>query len=89
MLNNTQFLKIIKESFEKYLDVGTSRSTAKLKTLHGHIANDLKEILGEDYSIKSQGYGDDKEGCINGRYYPKMVDIVINYKGEPVAGYAL
>ncbi len=89
MLNNNDFLEVIRDSFETYLDVGTSRSTAKLKTLHGHIANDLKELLGREYFIKSQGYGDDKEGCIEGRYYPKNVDITINYRGKPVAGIAV
>ena len=89
MLNNAQFLNVIKESFETYLRVGTSRSTAKLKTLHGHIAGDLQELLGADFCILSQGYGDDKEGCIDGRYYPKNVDITIRYHGIPVAGYAI
>ena len=89
MLNNEQFLKIIRDSFESYLSVGTSRSNAKLKTLHGHIANDLHELLGDDFSIMSQGYGNDKEGCIEGRYYPKNVDITISYNGKPVAGYAI
>lgn len=41
MLDNDHFLEVIRDSFETYLSVGTSRSTAKLKTLHGHIANDL------------------------------------------------
>ncbi len=90
MINNSELLDIIKESFKTYLDVGsTSRSTSKLKTLHGHIARDLKEKLGNDFSILSQGYGNDKEGSINGRYYPKNVDITIDYKGKPVAGYAI
>ena len=89
MLNNEQFLNVIRESFATYLSVGTSRSTAKLKTLHGHIAEDLEELLGEDFTIQSQGYKEDKEGCIDGRYYPKNVDITINYKGKPVAGYAV
>jgi len=89
MLNNSQFLEVIRNSFETYLSVGTSRSTAKLKTLHGHIANDLHELLGKDFTIQSQGYGNDKEGSINGRYYPKNVDITINYKGKAVAGYAV
>lgn len=89
MLNNNQFLEIIKESFATYLNVGTSTSTAKLKTLHGHIASDLSEILGNEYSIKSQGIGNDKEGTIKGRYYPKRVDITIYHKGVPVAGYAV
>lgn len=89
MMTNEEFIKIVKESFATYLNVGTSRSTAKLKTLHGHIANDLIEKLGDGFSVKSQGYGDDKEGCINGRYYPKNVDITINYHDQPVAGYAV
>lgn len=89
MLNNRQFIEVIRNSFQTYLDVGTSRSTAKLKTLHGHIASDLQELLGRDFSIQSQGYGNDKEGCIDGRYYPKNVDITINYRGKAIAGYAV
>ena len=89
MMTNDEFLMIVKESFVAYLNVGTSRSTAKLKTLHGHIASDLKEKLGEGFSILSQGYGNDKEGSINGRYYPKNVDITINYQNKPVAGFAV
>ena len=88
-MTNEEFIKIIKESFVTYLNVGTSRSTAKLKTLHGHIASDLMEKLGAGFSIQSQGYGDDKEGCIDGRYYPKNVDIAIKYNNKPVAGYAV
>lgn len=89
MLTNNKFLKVIKESFKAYLSVGTSRSTTKLKTLHGHIAKDLKEKLGREYSIQSLGYGNGKEGCIDGRYYPKNVDITIYYKDKAIAGYAL
>ncbi len=89
MMTNEKFLEMIKDSFVTYLKVGTSRSTAKLKTLHGHIAQDLKEILGDNFLIFSQGYGNDKEGCIDGRYYPKNVDITINYHNKPVAGYAV
>ena len=89
MLNNEQFLDVIRKSFETYLKIDTSRSTAKLKTLHGHIAKDLQELFGADYSIQSQGYDNDKEGKILGRYYPKNVDITVNYKGKPVAGYAI
>lgn len=88
-MTNDEFLKIIRESFATYLSVGTSRSTAKLKTLHGHIARDLKEKLGEGFSILSQGYGKDREGTISGRYYPKNVDITIYYQNKPVAGFAI
>ena len=88
-MNNEQFLEVIRQSFKTYLDVGTSRSTAKLKALHGHIATDLVERLGEGYTVRSQGYGDDKEGQITGRYYPKNVDIAVCYGGRPIAGFAI
>lgn len=88
-MTNEEFLSIVKESFATYLNVGTSRSTAKLKKLHGRIAQDLKEKLGEGFSVLSQGYGNDKEGSINGRYYPKNVDITINYQDKAVAGFAI
>ena len=45
--------------------------------------------MGKNFTIQSQGYGNDKEGSINGRYYPKNVDITINYKGKAIAGYAV
>ena len=89
MLNNSEFLNVIRESFKTYLEVNTSRSTAKLKTLHGHIAKDLQELFGSEYKIQSQGYGNDKEGSIDGRYYPKNVDITVNKNGKAVAGYAV
>lgn len=89
MMNNDEFLNVIKNSFATYLSVGTSRSTAKLKTLHGHIASDLKSLLGTEFTVKSQGYGDDKEEFINGRYYPKNVDITILKNSKPVAGYTV
>lgn len=89
MLTNQQFLEVIRESFRTYLSVDTSRSTAKLKTLHGHIAKDIKELFGDEYTVLSQGIGNDKEGSIQGRYYPKNVDITVSKNGKPVAGYAV
>lgn len=89
MLTNAQFLEVIKESFKTYLNKNTSRSTAKLKALHGHIAADLAELFGSDYTIKSQGYSNDKEGVLDGRYYAKNVDITVSKDGKPVAGYAV
>lgn len=86
---NEEFIEAIRKSFNKYLSVGTSRSTAKLKTLHGHIAKDLERMLGKDFTIISQGYGDDKESIIEGRYYPKNVDIAVQKDGRTVAGYAV
>ena len=81
MITNAQFLEVIKESFKTYLNKNTSRSTAKLKVLHGHIAADLAELFGSDYKIKSQGYGNDKECMLDGRYYAKNVDITVSKDG--------
>lgn len=88
-MTNEEFLGIIKKSFATYLNVGTSRSTAKLKSLHGYIAKDLESLFGKGFTIKSQGYGNEKEGSIDGRYYPKNVDITISRNGKPIAGYAV
>ncbi len=88
-MNNAEFLQVIKNSFATYLSVGTSRSTAKLKTLHGCIAEDVQHILGEEFVIQSQGFGEDREGSIEGRYYSKNVDITVSHKGKAVAGYAI
>lgn len=89
MMSNEKFLEVITHSFEDYLRAGTSRSTAKLKPLHGYIAKDLANELGEDFIIQSQGYESGREGMINGRYYPKNVDITVSTKGKVVAGYAV
>lgn len=85
-MTNSEFLLAIKQSFTKFLEVKTSRSTAKLKDLHGKIAADLKARLGDDFTIKAQGFGNDKEGKISGRYYDKNVDIFIEKNGICVGG---
>lgn len=89
MLNNQDFLEVIRESFKTYLSVDTSRSTAKLKALHGHIARDVEELFGPEYTVLSQGIGNGNEGKIQGRYYPKNVDITVSKDGKPIAGYAI
>ena len=89
MLNNQQFMDIIRKSFKTYLTIDSSRSTAKLKILHGSIAKDIKELFGAGYTVLSQGIGNDYEGSIQGRYYPKNVDITVSKNGKPVAGYAI
>lgn len=88
-MDNKAFLNAIKQSFDSFIASGTSRSTQKLKPLHGAIARDLKAKLGPAYLIKSQGYGDDKEGSLQGRYVDKAVDITIYKHSEPVAGVAV
>lgn len=77
MLSNQQFLTIIQTSFKEFIKSKTSRSTSKLKPLHGAIANDIATRLGTGYKVWAQGYADDKERKIAGRYIDKMVDITI------------
>ncbi len=88
MLSNKQFLEKILISFKEFISSGTSRSTAKLKPLHGAIAADISERLGNDYKVYSQGFGDGKEKKIDGRYIDKMVDITIEEvrSHKPIAG---
>lgn len=88
-LTNAAFLNVISHSFEAFLEKGTSRSTDKLKPLHGAIAQDIAERLGPAYEIWSQGFLYDKEAEIKGRYINKKVDITIKHRGKPVAGIAV
>lgn len=96
-LTNEGFLNVLSNSFQSFVESGTSRSTSKLKPLHGAIAHDLATYLKNDdsYSIQSQGWGDDKEGDIIGRYVDKKVDVTIYHtdkktkKRKAVAGIAV
>ena len=84
-MNNQQFLQVISESFNKFLQTHAN-SNEKLKILHKKIALDLISKLGKDYSIKAYGINDGKEGKMNGRYIEKAVDILISKNGKDVAG---
>lgn len=84
-MNNKQFLQTVKQSFLKFLQTH-SRSNKKLIVLHGAIAKDIKDKLGNKYKIKSLGMEDGKEGKLNGRYMEKTVDILISKDGDDLAG---
>ena len=88
-LTNQQFLTVISQSFGEFIESGTSRSTAKLKPLHGAIAEDLAQRLGKNYDVWSQGYGQDREAEIKGRYMEKKVDITIKHNNSSIAGIAV
>ena len=88
-LKNAEFLKVVSNSFKDFLTSGSSRSTAKLKPLHGAIAMDLAKKLGRRYKIISQGYKNNSEEIIKGRYIDKRVDITIKKKNKPIAGIAV
>lgn len=90
-LTNQEFLNVVLNSFNSFINSGTSTSTQKLKPLHGAIAQDIATRLGNRYKVMSQGYGADKEAQISGRYIDKMVDITIldALTEKPVAGIAV
>jgi hypothetical protein len=88
-MTNEDFLRTIETSFTAFLSCGTSRSTQKLIPLHGAIAQDMHDRLGNEYEIQSQGYANGREGIITGRYMNKKVDITILRSGIPIGGIAV
>ena len=84
-MTENNFLNALTDSFKAFLKTG-SRSNEKLKILHSSISNDLINLLGPDFSVKSLNIGDGKEGKIQGRYINKNVDIVILQNGNVFAG---
>lgn len=84
-MNNKQLLQTVKQSFLKFLETHP-RSNKKLIVLHGAIAKDIKDKLGDKYEIKSLGAGNGKEGKLDGRYVKKTVDILISKDGDDLAG---
>jgi hypothetical protein len=84
-MNNYQFLQTVKKSFIKFLETHP-RSNKKLIILHGAIADDIKDKLGQKYEVKSLGVGNGKEGKMGGRYMEKTVDILISKDKNDIAG---
>lgn len=79
-LTNQQFLNVIYNSFAEFIASETSRSPKKLKPLHGAIAKAIYEKLNlfsarenDTYKVISQGFDNDKEAIINGRYVDKKL----------------
>lgn len=90
-MNNIEFLNSIRDAFLIFLKgwqegKAASRSTEKLKLLHGNIAKDIQQRLGSNYSVHALGIGDGKEEIIIGRYIDKKVDITICQNNKPIAG---
>lgn len=88
MSKNDKFLEIINKAFKKFLVTG-ARSNEKLKILHGEIASQIQAKLGDNYTVKSLGFGDEKEYTMSGRYNPKVVDITILKDGVDLGGVAV
>jgi hypothetical protein len=80
--DENQFLTAIEKSFSAYKEHG-ARSTEKLKPIHKFIADTLFAIWGPDYKLHYMG-GDNKERTVEGKYYPKDIDITVTKKSTPV-----
>ncbi len=75
------FLSAIKDTFYAYNKYG-ARSNRKLIPIHTWFAKEIVSELGDDYS--SMSLGADKEYEIEGKYYPKTLDITIFSKTRPI-----
>ena len=53
-MKNSDFLNVVSNSFKEYLISGAN-SNKKLVILHGNIAKNIKQLLGDEYSVHSLG----------------------------------
>lgn len=82
MYNENNFLKALSQSFQNYLEYG-ARSTEKLKPIHLFLAETLQSIFGKDYETHYLGENS-KELTVEGKYYPKDIDITVTYNKKPI-----
>ncbi|GHT20668.1 hypothetical protein FACS189419_00150 [Planctomycetales bacterium] len=82
MFIESVFIVAVEESFRMYKMHG-ARSTEKLKPLHRHIADILQSIWGNGFDVYYLGT-DSKELTIEGKYYPKDIDITVTKNDKPV-----
>ena len=86
-MDNLQFnfIKAINASFSAYNKKGGARSNKKLIPIHKFLSETILRKLKNKYSIKSLGIGDGKEATIDGKYYPKDLDVAIFKNNKIVA----
>ena len=86
-MDNLQFnfIKAINASFSAYNKKGGARSNKKLIPIHKFLSETILGKLKNKYSIKSLGIGDGKEATIDGKYYPKDLDVAIFKNNKIVA----
>jgi len=80
--NEKNFIKAVEQSFKMYKKYG-ARSTAKLKPIHKFVADTLTAIFGKAYTLHFIGE-DNKEMTVEGKYYPKDIDITVSKNEKPV-----
>ena len=78
-----KFIKAINISFAAYNKRGGARSNKKLIPIHKFLSETILGKLKKGYLIKSLGIGDGKEATIDGKYYPKDLDVAI-FKGDKI-----
>lgn len=78
-----KFLTAINSSFVAYNKKGGARSNKKLIPIHKFLSEIILGKLKKGYSIKSLGIGDGKEATVNGKYYPKDLDVAI-FKNDKI-----
>ena len=75
-------LDAARESYKRYLlQTEGSRSPERLKVIHGWIIEELHSVLGDSYCIQGLTDRGGKESTVQGRYYPKKVDVEISRNG--------
>ena len=77
------FLQSLNLSFFAYNKKGGARSNKKLIPIHKFLSEVVAKKLGKEYGVKSLGVEDGKEASVEGRYYPKNLDIAV-YKGDKI-----
>lgn len=80
-----KFLQAINASFTAYNKKGGARSNKKLIPIHKFLSETILKKLKGSYSVKSLGIGDGKEATIEGKYYPKDLDVAVFKKNKIVA----
>jgi hypothetical protein len=80
--NEKNFIKAVEQSFKMYKLHG-ARSTEKLKPIHKFVADTLVAIFGKTYKFHFIG-DKNKEMTVEGKYYPKDIDITVSKNDKPV-----
>lgn len=86
-MNNLQnnFINAINFFYVAYNQPGGARSNTKLIPIHKFLSETILKKLKSGYAIKSLGIGDNKEAKVEGKYYPKRLDITIFKEDKIVA----
>jgi hypothetical protein len=80
-----KFLSAINISLLAYNKNGGARSNKKLIPIHKFLSESVSGKLSKDFSIKSLGVGTGKEQTLEGKYYPKDLDVAILRREKIIA----